>query len=72
MQSVDVFLTFVQEAANQPIVTVDDAGHLGDELVALVVGDVTTVIHQAGDEVALPPLLYSAFFNLSGEELLCK
>ena len=56
-QAVDVFLTFVHEAADQPVVAEDDAGHLGDVLVTLVLADVATVIHQAGHQVAPTPLL---------------
>lgn len=44
-QVVDVFFTFVHEAADQSVVTEDDAGHFGDVLVALVLADVATVIH---------------------------
>ena len=47
-QAVDVFFTFVHEATDQSVVAEDDAGHLGDVLVTLVLADVATVIHQAG------------------------
>lgn len=63
-QGVDVFAAVVHEAADQPVIAEDDAGHLGDVLLALVVADVATVIHQAGHQVALPQLLCSTFFNL--------
>lgn len=66
-QSVDVVATLVHEAADQPVVAEDDAGHLGDVLVALVVADVAAVIHQAGHQVALPQLLRRTFFNLNEE-----
>lgn len=56
-QTVDIFFTFVHEAADQSVVAKDDAGHLGDVLVALVLADVATVIHQTGNQVAPPPLL---------------
>lgn len=57
VQVVDVVFTFVHEATDQPIVTEDDASHLCDVLVTLVLADVATVIHQAGHQVAFPPLL---------------
>lgn len=66
-QSVDVIAAVVHEAAYKPVVAEDDAGHLGDVLVALVVADVATVIHQAGHQVAFPQLLCSTFFNLRGD-----
>lgn len=47
MQGVDVLSTLVHEPADEAIVTEDDAGHLRDVLVALVLCDVPTVIHQA-------------------------
>lgn len=56
-QAVDVLFAFVHEAADQLVVAEDDAGHLGDVLVALVLADVATVIHQAGHQVAPAPLL---------------
>lgn len=64
VQVVDVLLTFVHEAADQPVVAEDDAGHLGDVLVALVLADVAAVIHQAGHQVAPPPLLLIALLYL--------
>lgn len=64
VQVVDVFFTFVHEAADQPVVAEDDAGHLGDVLVALVLADVATVIHQTGHQVAPPPLLVVALLYL--------
>lgn len=67
VQGVDVITTIVHEAADQPVVAEDDAGHLGDVLLALVVADVAAVIHQAGHQVALPQLLRSTFFNLKEE-----
>lgn len=75
VQVVDVFFTFVHEATDQSVVTEDDTGHLGDVLVALVLADVATVIHQAGDEVAPPTLLLVTLLYLKvpqvrGGELL--
>lgn len=64
VQDVDVVTTLVHEAADEAVVAEDDAGHLGDVLVTLVLADVATVIHQAGDQVALPSLLHSTLFNL--------
>lgn len=64
VQDVDVLFTFVHEATDQPVVAEDDAGHLGDVLVALVLADVATVIHQAGHQVAPPPLLVVALLYL--------
>lgn len=61
---VDVLFTFVHEAADQSVVAEDDAGHLGDVLVALVLADVAAVIHQAGHQVAPPPLLVVALLYL--------
>lgn len=55
-QAVDIFFAFVHEATDQPVVAEDDAGHLGDILVTLVLTDVNTVIHQAGHQVAPPSL----------------
>lgn len=63
-QAVDVFFTFVHEAADQSVVAEDDAGHLGDVLVTLVLADVATVIHQAGHQVAPPSLLLVTFLYL--------
>ena len=57
LQRVDVLSTFVHEAADQSEVAEDDTGHLGDVLVALVLADVATVIHQARHQVA-PPTLF--------------
>lgn len=70
MQSVDVFAALIHEAADQPVVTEDDAGHLGDVLVTLVVADVASVVHQAGHQIALPQLLRSTFFNLDKDQSL--
>ena len=56
-QAVNVFFAFVHEAADQPVVAEDDAGHLNDVLIALVLADVATVIHEAGHQVASPALL---------------
>lgn len=64
MQGVDVLFALVHEATDEAVVTEDDAGHLGDVLITLVLCDVTTVIHQAGHQVALPPLLLMALFEL--------
>ena len=69
-QGVDVVATVVHEAADELVVAEDDAGHLGHVLPALVLADVATVIHQAGNEVALPQLLPSTFFDLhTGQEV---
>lgn len=67
-QRVDVIATLVHEAADQPVVAENNGGHLGDVLVALVVGDVATVIYEAGNQEAFPQLLRSTFFNLNGEK----
>lgn len=67
VQIVDVAAALLHEAADQPEVAEDDGGHLGDVLVALVVADVATMIHQAGHQVALPRLLRCTFFNLQEE-----
>lgn len=56
VQAVDVVSAFVHEAADQPVVAEDDAGHLGDVLVTLALADVATVIHEAGHQVAPPSL----------------
>ncbi len=45
MQFVDVVLALVHEAADQPVIAEDDAGHLGDVLVTLVLGDVGAVLY---------------------------
>lgn len=69
-QSVDVFTAVVHEATDEPVITEDDAGHLGNVLPAFVVTDIATVIHQARHEVTLPQLLGSTFFNLHmGQEV---
>lgn len=67
-QHVDVIATLAHEAADQPVVTENNGGHLGDVLVALVVGDVATVIYKAGNQVTFPQLLRGTFFNLNGEK----
>lgn len=64
-QVVDVFFTFVHEAADQPVVAEDYTGHLGDVLVTLVLRDVATVIDQAGDQVASPSLLLITLLYLN-------
>lgn len=64
MQGVDILATFVHEATDEAVVTEHNAGHLDDVLVALVLCDVTAVIHQAGHQVALPSLLRCTFFYL--------
>lgn len=66
-KGVDVIATLVHESADQPVVAEDDAGHLGDVLVALVVADIVAVVDEAGHQVALPQLLCCTFFNLSKE-----
>lgn len=48
VKGVDVLSTLVHEPAYEPVVTEDDAGHLRDVLIALVLRDVATMIHQAG------------------------
>lgn len=65
VQRVDVLAAAVREAADEAEVAEDDAGHLGDVLLAVVVADVAAVVHQAGHQVALAQLLGSAFFNLA-------
>lgn len=45
VQFVDVVLALVHEAADQPVIAEDDAGHLGDVLVTLVLGDVGAVLN---------------------------
>lgn len=67
MQGVDVLSALVHESAYKAEVTEDDAGHLRDVLTALVLGDVATVIHQAGHEIALTSLFSCTFFNLEPE-----
>lgn len=68
-QRVDVVLAFVHEATDKSIVAEDDAGHLGDVLVALVLADVTPVIHQAGHQVAPPPFLLVALLYLKVSDM---
>lgn len=63
-QCVDVVFALVHEAADEPVVTEDDAGHLGDVLVALVLADVAAVVDQAGDQVAPPSLFLLALLDL--------
>lgn len=63
-QAVDVFFTLVHEATDQPVVTEDYTGHLGDVLVTLVLADVATVINQAGHQVAPAPLLLVTLLEL--------
>ncbi len=46
VQFVDVVLALVHEAADQPVIAEDDAGHLGDVLVTLVLRDVGAVLYQ--------------------------
>lgn len=65
-QVVDIIFAFVHEAADKPVVTEDDTGHLGDVLVALVLTDVVAVIHQTRHQVALPPLHFITFLYLQG------
>ena len=72
VQAVDVFFTFVHEAADQPVVAEDDAGHLGDVLVALVLADVAAVIHQAGHQVAPPPLLLVTLLYLQAADVMAN
>lgn len=64
MQCVDVVVTFVHEAADEPVIAEDDGGHLSDVLIAVVLTDVATVIYQTGHKVALPLLLLGTFLNL--------
>ena len=47
MQGVDVLTTLVHEAADEAVVAEDDARHLRYVLLAVVLCDVATVIHQA-------------------------
>jgi len=68
VQCVDGAPAGVREAADQPVVAEHDARHLGDVLVALVVAHVATVIHQAGHQVAPPPLLLAALLYLRRSE----
>lgn len=64
LQGVDVFSAFVHKATYEPIVAEDDAGHLGDVLMALAFCDVGAVVHQAGHQIAFPPLLICTLFQL--------
>ena len=64
VHGVDVLFALVHEATDEAVVTEDDAGHLSDVLVALVLADVGPVIHQAGHQEPLPPLLLVALFDL--------
>lgn len=68
-QRVDVVFALVHEAADESVVAEDNAGHLGDVLVALVLADVAAMVHQAGDQVAPPPLFLIALLDL---EMLWK
>lgn len=63
-QRVDVVFALVHEAADEPVVAEDDASHLGDVLVALVLADIAAMVHQARDQVAAPPLLLLALLDL--------
>lgn len=63
-QNVDVIFAVIHEATDEPVVTENDGCHLGDVLVALVLGDVATVIHQAGNQVPFSKWLISALFDL--------
>lgn len=72
LQGVDVIMTLLHEATDQSVVAEDDAGHLGDVLVALVVADVATMFHQTGHQVAFSQLLRSTFFNLSRDRNTSK
>lgn len=69
MQGVDVIATLVHEAADQPVVAVDDGGHLGDVLVALILRDVAAMIHQAGHQVAFPTQLLCTFLDLGQAQI---
>lgn len=64
-QRVDVVAAAVHEATDEAVVAEDDAGHLCDVLLAVVVADVAAVVHQAGHQVALAQLLGSTLFNLA-------
>lgn len=64
VQQVDVLLAFVHESTDESVVTEDDAGHLGDILVTLVLADVATVIHQARYKVAPPSFFVVALLYL--------
>lgn len=64
VQHVYVLPTFVHEATDESVVAEDDGGHFGDVLVALIVSDVTAVIHQTGHQVTFPKFLCCTFFNL--------
>lgn len=64
VQFVDVVLALVHEAADQPVIAEDDAGHLGDVLAALVLGDVGAVFYQTRHQVTLPTLLTRTLLNL--------
>lgn len=64
LQGVDVFSAIIHKAAYEPIVAEDDAGHLGDVLMTLAFCDVSTVVHQAGHQIAFPSLLICALFQL--------
>lgn len=56
-QAVYILFAFIHEATDESVVAEDDAGDLGDVLVALVLADVASVIHQAGHQVSPPSLL---------------
>jgi len=51
-QEVDVSLAVVHEAADQPVIAEDNGCHLGDVLMALVLRDVASVIHQTRHQEA--------------------
>lgn len=68
VQGIDVLSALVHEATYEAVVTEDDTGHLCDVLMALVLSDVATVIHQAGHQIAFTSLLICTFFNLGSEQ----
>lgn len=63
-QNVDVIFTVIHEATDQTVITENDGCHLGDVLVTLVLSDVASVIHQAGNQVTFSNWFISTLFDL--------
>lgn len=51
-QEIDVSLAVVHEATDQPIIAEDNGCHFSDVLMALVLSDVASVIHQTRHQEA--------------------
>lgn len=67
-QVIYILSAFIHEATDQSVVAENNAGDLGDVLVALILADVASMIHEAGHQIASPSFLLITLLYLKGKK----